>query len=115
MQLQQRLTLPLLVVISLLATISQGMPQAGSTTDDGLSIGTREDRSYYVIYSKDSTNKDRETAISKPLGDVASDPKSVSAHGSDLGVAFWSVSLTPDQAKKVEADPNVRKPLHLKW
>lgn len=115
MKIQQQLTLPLLVVISLLALLSHGMPQARSVADDGPSISKRDDTSNYVVYSKDSTNKDQATAISNLLKDVVSDPKSISAHGSDLGVAFWSAPLTPDNAKKVGADSNVRKPVHLRY
>lgn len=114
-KIQQQQTLPLLVVTSLLAVLSHDMPQAGSITDDGRSTSKGDDTSFYVVYSKNSTNKDQAKAIGNLLRDAVSDPKSVSVHDSDLGVAFWSVSLTPDNAKKVGADSNVRKPVHLRY
>ena len=114
MKIQQPLTLPLLVVISLLPFLSHGMPQVGSITNDGPSISKRDDTSSYVVYSKDSTNKDQATAIGNLLRSVVSDPKSISVHDSDLGVAFWSAPLTSGNAKKVGADSNVRKPVHLR-
>lgn len=115
MKIQQQLTLPLLAVISSLASQSHGMPQAGSITDVGPPSSKRDDISNYVVYSKDSNNKDQATAIGSLLKDVVSDPKSISVHDSDLGVAFWSVPLTPDNAKKVGADSNVSKSAPLRY
>lgn len=89
------------------------MPQVGSKTDSELPISKRDDTSNYVVYAKNSTNKDQTTAITNLLKDLVSDEKNMSVHGSDLGVAFWGVLLTSDDAKKVEADSNVGFPVHL--
>ncbi|KAL8853327.1 MAG: hypothetical protein Q9221_001803 [Calogaya cf. arnoldii] len=83
------------------------MPQQGSSTDGKPATSKRADTSNYVIYAKDSTNKDQTTAIGDLLKGVVSDSKNISVHESDLGVAFWGVPLTSDAAKKAGADSNV--------
>lgn len=83
------------------------MPPIGPVIDDYLSLIKREDTHNYVVYFKDSTNKDKTTAICNLLKGLVTDPNLISVHDSDLGVAFWSAPLTSNNAKKVEADSNV--------
>lgn len=115
MKILQQLTFPLLVVTSSLAFLSHGMPQASSITDNDPSISKRDDTSYYVVFAKNSSNETQTTAITNLLESVVSDPKNVSVHGSDLGVAFWSAPLTSDNAEKVGADSNVRLSVYLTY
>lgn len=105
MQILQQLTVSLLTATSSLAFVTHGMPQFGS---DDQSLIKRDDTSNSVVYPKDFANKTQATAIGNLLKALVSDPKSISVHGGNLGIAFWGVPLTSAEAQKVEADPNVR-------
>lgn len=106
-----------LVVASSLVYLSHGMPQAGSNADGDLSFDKRDDKSYYVVYGKNTSvsNPDQVMALWTYLRAVASkvsNETDLVGHGTDIGVAFWSLPLTDDYAEIVAAYPNVRAPVH---
>lgn len=111
----QQLTLSLLVVISLLSFSPYAMPRWGPILDEPNGLSEQaSDPDNYVVFAKNSTDKDQTTAIGKLLESVVSDPKNISVHGSShVGVSFWAVPLTAEDAEKVRADPNVRRAVHL--
>ena len=108
MRITQQLALPLLAVIYSLVLVAHGMPHVGSVIDDAVAPSKRDDMNYYVVYPKDTTNKDQATAIGSLLEGVVSDPTTISVHDTDKRVLFWSVPLTSANAQKVAADSNVR-------
>ena len=110
MKILRHLALPLLIRTSSLALVSHGMPQAGSTAGNDLSISKRHETRNYVVYPKNPTNEAQTTAIGTLLESVVSDPKHLSVHGGDLGVSFWSAVLTSDDAELVSADSTVSLP-----
>ena len=114
MRITQQLTLPLLAVTSSLAFLAHGMPHDGSSIDDVLGLHKRDATSNYVVYPKDTTNKDQATAIGNLLKSVVSDPTTISVHDTNKGVFFWGAPLTSANAQKVGADSNVSLCRHLR-
>ncbi len=113
MKIPHQLTLKLLAVISSLVFVTHGMPHEGSAIDPLALVG-RDDTANYVIYPKDTTNKDQATAIYNLLKGVVSDPTTIYVADTSKGTFFWSAPLTSDNAQKVEADSNVRICSHLR-
>lgn len=62
----------------------------------------------YVVYNKDFGNKDQESTVWALLRGLASPERTIYGSGSSLGMAFWSLAMTPENAKKVQGDPNVK-------
>jgi len=114
MRITQQLTLPLLAVTFSLAFVAHGMPHDGSSIDDALGLHKRDATSDYVVYPKDTTNKDQATAIGNLLKGVVSDAKNISVHDTNKGVFFWGAPLTSANAQKVGADSNVSLCSHLR-
>lgn len=57
----------------------------------------------YLIYPKDSHNKDQTDAISKKLGAIENEVLAANC----FGVVAWLASLTPDQVKDFKTNPAV--------
>lgn len=109
MRITQQLALILLTGISLLVFTAHGMSRQGSLADAPALFG-RDDIAYYVVYPKDTQNKDQATAIYTLLKGVVQDPKQIFSSTTDNGSQhwFWSVPMTSANAEKVKGNSNVR-------
>lgn len=108
-----KLTLMLPAVISWLAFVDHGMPHEESVIN-GLAPSKRDNSANYVVYPKDSTNKEQAAAITALLKSILSDPTQIYISSTNIITAFWAVPLTSDNAQKVRADSNVRMCSHLR-
>ncbi|KAL8672113.1 MAG: hypothetical protein Q9168_003419 [Polycauliona sp. 1 TL-2023] len=81
------------------------MPQSGSITDSNAISSKRADTSNYVVYPKNSSRHGQTKELGQFLQIVVIGVKDLHSHGSDLGVAVYSVPLVADAAQKVMADP----------
>ncbi|KAL9600658.1 MAG: hypothetical protein Q9179_003141 [Wetmoreana sp. 5 TL-2023] len=79
---------------------------------DGLAVDTqsnirRDDTANYVVYPKDSTNKDQVETINNLLKGLVSKETKIYASETVIRTLFFAAPLTSENARKVEADPNV--------
>lgn len=109
MRITQQLALMQLTVIILLALRAHGITHEDSVTDAPAVIG-RDNTANYVVYPKDTQNKDQATAIYALLEKVVPDPTKKFNYTTDNGSQhwFWGVQLTPANAKKATDDSKVR-------
>ena len=107
MRVPHQLALTLLAISSSLAFVAHGIPHPRPLID-ALALFTRDDTANYVVYPKDTANKDQATSITTLLKDVVSDPDKIYVSDTSKGTFFWGVPLTSDNAQKVRADSNVR-------
>lgn len=98
----------LLILVSFLAILHYGMPQTGSNIGSGPAISKRDDLSNYAVYGKNFTDRDQTLAIWNLLKDIVFDEKNLTGHGGDIGMAFWSLPMTDDDAKTIRVDAKVR-------
>lgn len=113
MRIPHQLTLTLLAVFSSIAYIAYGMPHEGSVID-ALGPSKRDGTANYVVYPKDTTNKDQAKAITTLLKGVVTDPNQIYVSDTDKRTLFWGAPLTSGNAQKVRADSNVRMCSHLR-
>jgi len=68
------------------------------------------DTANYVVYPKDTQNKDQATAIYNLLKGLVPDSTKIFSSTTDNGSQhwFWAVPLTSANAEKVKGNPNVR-------
>lgn len=110
MRITQQLALMLLTVISSIVFTAHSIPHEGSDADTPALFGRGDTTNYYVIYPKDTQNKDQASAIYTLLKGLVPDAKEIFNSTTDNGSQhwFWSVKLTSANAEKVKGNSNVR-------
>lgn len=101
-----------LAVISSLSLIVQCTPSEGSAVEAPALI-ERDDTANYVVYPKDSTNKDQATAINNLLKRLVSDQSNIYVSETNKVALFWSAPLTSSNAQQVGSNTNVIVCNHL--
>ena len=83
------------------------MPQEDSALESS-APSKYEDIANYAVYPKDFKNKEQCRAITSLLKSIVSDPTKLYISATSDGTTyFWGVPLTPEDARKVEANSNV--------
>ena len=79
---------------------------AGRTSSTIVSIATPET---YVVYPKDGSSNGQTSSISQLLRGFVDNASQITTSGdSDLGIDFWSLPLTSDNATTLQKNGNVR-------
>lgn len=91
------------------------LPTQSSKMSDRSS--SSDDLANYVIYSKDSANKDQAAAITSLLNRLVIDNSKIHISDTDTLTLFWAVPLSSDNAQTVGRDPNVSlaEPSYQYW
>ena len=113
MRITQQLVLVPLTIFSPLAFTAYSMSHESSVTNAPAVLG-RDDTANYVVYPKDTKNKDQAKAIYDLLKSLAPNPTAIYSATTDNGTQhwFWAVPLTSVNAEKVKGDSNVRMGSH---
>ena len=113
MRITQQLVLLPLTIFAPLASTAYGMSHGNAVTNAHAVLG-RDDTANYVVYGKDTKNKDQATAIYDLLKSLVPDPTAIYSATTDYGTQhwFWAVPLTSANAEKVKGDSNVRMSSH---
>lgn len=96
-----------LKLIPCLSLVAYGIPHEGSISDDQANL-ERVDKGNYVVTTRDSTDAGQAAAIKTSLMTFVKDEDKVYICNTGEEALFFSVPLTPEEAEKVRAEPNVR-------
>ncbi|KAI4195353.1 MAG: hypothetical protein LQ350_007250 [Teloschistes chrysophthalmus] len=95
-----------LKLIPCLSLVAYGIPHEGSISDDQANL-ERVDKGNYVVTTRDSTDAGQAAAIKTSLMTFVKDEDKVYICNTGEEALFFSVPLTPEEAEKVRAEPNV--------